>query len=68
MSEDRETAENLVDGFVWFFTRILFGWWPVMIVAGMVHHDIWTRVPTWSASQAMTMTLGLTVLAWFFRR
>lgn len=66
MAED--STPDLAEDMVWFFIRILFGPWPVMWVAGSIHHDVWAPFPAWSWTQSTTVALGLIVAAWFFRR
>lgn len=66
MAED--TEGTLANDLVWAFIRILFAWWPVMIVAGILHHDLDRRIQPLSFVQSAALTLGLTLFAWFFRR
>lgn len=65
---DESQDSTLADDLVWGIIRILFGWWPVMVVAGILHHDLDRRIPALSFVQSAALTLGLTLFAWFFRR
>ena len=65
---DDTHAEEVADDLVWGLVRILFAWWPVMIVAGILHHELDPRIPTLSFVQSTALSISLTLLAWFFRR
>ena len=66
MSDD--SGPDLAEDIAWFFIRMVFGPWPVMLVAGSIHHEIHSGFPAWSWTQSTAVALALIVIAWFFRR
>lgn len=64
MPTDSPAANTII----WATFRLAVGWWPVMIMAGVVHSEIWTSFPPWAWRQSFVVSVFLTLLAWFFRR
>jgi hypothetical protein len=68
MSDDEVVSTETVEDLVWGLVRICFAWWPMMIVAGILHHELDRRIPSLSFVQAEALAVALTLFAWFFRR
>jgi len=68
MDKTEQAGHEAADDLIWGFIRIFVGWWPVMIMAGILHHELDQRIPTLSYVQAVTVSLTLTLVAWFFQR